>query len=63
MPRPPQPELSAQLINTGNYGKAFLLLRDAVSAQLAKDTIHGRTFAGRTIQVTYISPEAFAQVV
>lgn len=61
VPRPPQPELSQQLINTGNYGKALVLFHDVMSAVKARDAIHGRMFAGRPIQVSYITPDAFVR--
>lgn len=60
VPRPPQPEQSQQLINTGNYGKAFVLFRDAASAQQARNAIHGRSFCGRVIQASFVSPDTFA---
>ncbi|GAX82294.1 hypothetical protein CEUSTIGMA_g9723.t1 [Chlamydomonas eustigma] len=61
VPRPPQPELSQQLMNTGNYGKALVLFHDVMSAVKARDAIHGRMFAGRPIQVSYITPDAFVR--
>ncbi|KXZ48038.1 hypothetical protein GPECTOR_31g402 [Gonium pectorale] len=55
VPRPP-PELrhSDAFMGTANYGKAYLSFRDAASAQRARDTIHGRLFAGSTVTVRFI---------
>lgn len=63
VPRPPQPATAHQLINTGNYGKAFVLLKDAECARRAREAIDGRTFSSRLIQAAYILPEAYARVV
>lgn len=63
VPRPPQPATAHQLINTGNYGKAFVLFKDAECARRAREAIDGRTFSSRLIQAAFILPEAYARVV
>ncbi|EFJ49883.1 hypothetical protein VOLCADRAFT_89331 [Volvox carteri f. nagariensis] len=61
VPRPPE-EVRAQtadFIGIGQYGKAFVCFKDATSAQRAHAAIHGRLFAGNTVQVQYITEEEF----
>ncbi|MEW5299803.1 MAG: hypothetical protein WDW36_002780 [Sanguina aurantia] len=62
VPRPPQPELSAQFMGVGNYGRAYVQFKAPESATLAKDAIHGRMFAGAVVQISYLSDLAFERI-
>ena len=42
--------------------QAFAQFANAMSAQAAKDAIHGRLFAGSTVEVSYITAQQFGAV-
>jgi hypothetical protein len=42
--------------------QAFAQFADPLSAQAAKDAIHGRLFAGSTVEVNYITAQQFGAV-
>ena len=42
--------------------QAFAQFANAMSAQAAKDAIHGRLFAGSTVEVNYITAQQFGAV-
>ena len=44
------------------YLQAFALFANPLSAQAAKDAIHGRLFAGSTVEVNYITAQQFGAV-
>lgn len=48
-----------QLLGTDNYGKAFVQFLELEGAQKARAAIHGRLFAGQTVAVSHLQPEAF----
>lgn len=42
--------------------QAFAQFANPLSAQAAKDAIHGRLFAGSTVEVNYITAQQFGAV-
>ncbi|KAL0024901.1 hypothetical protein WJX77_001165 [Trebouxia sp. C0004] len=62
VPRPPIPQQAHALFNQQNFGKAFAQFANPLSAQAAKDAIHGRLFAGSTVEVNYITAQQFGAV-
>jgi len=60
VPRPANPAESASLFGTRNFGKGFVHFADVEGAEKARDAIHGRLFAGITVQAVFIEAEAFA---
>lgn len=63
VPRPPNPSfLAASVYGTGNYGKAFVAFSDAGGAAASKAAIHGRMFAGVSLQVNFVTQEYFTSV-
>ncbi|KAK9915773.1 hypothetical protein WJX75_003978 [Coccomyxa subellipsoidea] len=61
VPRPPNPAASKELFGSNNYGKAFTEFADVSGCSAAKAAIHGRLFAGETVQATYEFPPFFNQ--
>ncbi|KAG1656470.1 hypothetical protein FOA52_005629 [Chlamydomonas sp. UWO 241] len=62
VPRPPQPEMSLQLMGVGNYGKAYVFFNSADSAARAQAGIHGRMFAGKTLHVVYVTADFYTSI-
>ncbi|KAK9843828.1 hypothetical protein WJX81_008039 [Elliptochloris bilobata] len=60
IPRPLNPATAAAVFGMGNIGKAFVQFAHAIGCAGAKKAIHGRMFAGATVQANYVSAEAFA---
>jgi len=50
VPRPSGPGMVGQ----GHYGNAFVLFSSAQEAQAAKDALHGRSFDGLVLDVTFV---------
>ncbi|KAK9860324.1 hypothetical protein WJX84_002429 [Apatococcus fuscideae] len=63
VPRPALPAQAPALFGTSNFGKGFVKFADEVGAQQAKNAIHGRLFAGETVQVIFVAPEFFEALV
>lgn len=60
VPRPGDPSTSAAVFNTGNFGKGFVHFADAGGAVKAREAIHGRLFAGITVQALFVDEDAYA---
>ena len=50
------------LLTAETFLQAFAQFANPAGAQAAKDAIHGRLFAGRTVEVGYITMQQFAAV-
>lgn len=63
VPRPPVPQLSAQYMGSQHYGQAFIQFLDNESAIKAREAIHGRMFAGSTVQAVFVTAQSYATAV
>lgn len=59
VPRPADPSTSAAVFNTGSFGKGFVHFKDVSGAIKAREAIHGRLFAGITVQALFVDEDAF----
>lgn len=63
IPRPEDPSQSDSLFGTGQYGKALVQYLESEAAAKAKESIHGRIFDGREIQVSYMQPQEYLDAI
>jgi splicing factor U2AF subunit len=54
---------AAELIGTGSYGRAFVQFLDADGANKAREAIHGRMFAGSTVEAAFLQPQEFLDAI
>ncbi|EFN57106.1 hypothetical protein CHLNCDRAFT_143928 [Chlorella variabilis] len=63
VPRPPVPADAAALMGTGSYGRAYVQFLDLEGSKQARAAIHGRMFAGSTVQAVFMQPQEFMDAI
>lgn len=63
VPRPPVPSQAAELMGTSGYGSVFVQFLDLEGAVKARQAIHGRMFAGNTVEAVFLQPQQFMDAI